>query len=47
MHSSTEPEPDEMELESMSVEAATLIEPEEEGKDWRSQCSRNSTRYIC
>ena len=34
MHSSTEPEPDDMKLESMSVEAASLIEPEEESKDW-------------
>ncbi|KAH9997882.1 P-loop containing nucleoside triphosphate hydrolase protein [Russula vinacea] len=34
MHSSTEPELDEMKLELMSVEAATLIKPEEESKDW-------------
>ena len=34
MHSSTEPDPDDMKLESMSIEAATLIEPEEESKDW-------------
>ena len=47
MHSSIEPEPDDMKLESMSIEAATLIEPEEESKYWRSRCSRNSTCYIC
>ena len=34
MHSSTEPELDEMKLELMSVKAATLIKPEEESKDW-------------
>jgi hypothetical protein len=32
-HSSTEPKPDEMKFESMSVDGASLVEPEE-SKDW-------------
>lgn len=35
-HFSTESKPDEMELESMSVESAPLTEPAEESKDWLS-----------
>jgi hypothetical protein len=34
VHSSTELKPDEMKFESMSVDGAPLIEPEEESKDW-------------